>query len=100
MDRRRGEFETVEPSHVLHLVAVGPEGMQNVVGAGSHVGVITEEAAAEAIPGVDALSGHGGVGAQVVDDVIKPRVVDVITERGAVDPPLGRRRPRRTRLPG
>src|SRR5256714_10511502 len=101
VDRRRGEFETVEPGHVLHVVAVGPEGMRNVIGAGGDVSIIAEEASTESVTGVDVLHSHGvGGPAQVADDVIEPRVIDVVAERGAVDPPFGRRRPCRARLPG
>jgi len=86
VDRRRYELESVEPLHVLHVVAVGPEGVRNVVRAGAH-------ASTKAVAGVDVLSGHDvGTAAQVADDVIEPRVVTVIAERGAVDPAFGRRR--------
>jgi hypothetical protein len=53
--------------------------MQNVVGAGVDVGVITEEGSAEAVTGVDVLSGHvvGGGGTQVADDVTAYRVAPV-----------------------
>jgi hypothetical protein len=59
VDQRRYELEPVPPHHALLVVTVGPEGMQNVVGAGGHVSVIAEEAAAETITGVNVLSGHG-----------------------------------------
>ena len=86
MERRRYELESVEPLHVLHVVAVGPEGVRNVVRAGAH-------ASTKAVAGVDVLSGHDvGTAAQVADDVIEPRVVNVIAERGAVDRAFGRRR--------
>ena len=75
------------------MFAVGPESVGNVVRAGAHVGVIAEEASTKAVAGVDVLSGHDvGTAAQVADDVIEPRVVNVIAERGAVDPAFGRRR--------
>src|SRR5881394_3531282 len=63
VDRRRYELESVEPLHVLHVVAVGPEGVRNVVRAGGH-------ASTKAVAGVDVLSGHDvGTAAQVADDV-------------------------------
>src|SRR5204863_3144161 len=55
----RHELEPVKPHHSLLVVAVGPKGVENIVGAGGNVGVITEKGATEAITCVDVLSVHG-----------------------------------------
>src|SRR5438105_4301897 len=74
--------------------------MEDVVRAGGHVGVIAEEASPEAITGVDVLSGRGAsTPTQVADDVIQPRVIDVVAQRRAVDPAFRWRRTRGAGLP-
>ena len=51
VDRGRGELEAVEPDDGLTVVAVRPEGVEDVVGADGDIGVVTEEAAAEPVAG-------------------------------------------------
>src|SRR5262249_33818162 len=77
VDHRRYELETVPPHDALNVVRIGPEGMEDVVGAGGDVGVITEEAAAETVAGVNGLSvdavRHGRC--DVPNNVVEPRVI-------------------------
>ena len=59
MNKRRHELEPVKPHHSLHVVAVGPKGVEHIVGASGDVGIIAEEASTEAVERVDELSVHG-----------------------------------------
>ena len=53
MDGRRHELEPIEPSDALHVVAVGPKGVEHFVGTGSYIGVVAEEASTEPVARVD-----------------------------------------------
>jgi len=44
----RHELEPVKPHHSLLFVAVGPKGVENIVGACGNVGVIVEKGSTEA----------------------------------------------------
>jgi len=73
VDDRWCEFQPVPPHYVLHVVSVGPEGVEDPIRAGRHIGVITKEPATEATTCVDVLSAHGVCArAQVADDVVQP----------------------------
>src|SRR5262245_19585662 len=96
----RHELEPVKPHHGLHVVAVGPKGVENTVGAGGNVGIIAEEASTEAVTRVDELSVHGICApAQVADDVVESRVVYVGPKKVTCDATNRCRRPGKTRLP-
>src|SRR5215831_6526951 len=74
----RHELGTVPPHHSLCVVAVSPKGVENIVRASGDIGIIAKEATAEAVTCVDVLSVHGiRAPAQVTDDVVESRVVDV-----------------------
>src|SRR5262249_43381198 len=79
VDQRRYELETVPPHHALNVVRIGPEGMEDVVGAGGDVGVITEEAAAELVAGVNGMRADDvrHRRCDVPNNVVEPRVIDV-----------------------
>ena len=101
VNRRSYELETVPPHDVLDIVRIGPEGVEDVVRAGGHVGVITEEAAPEVIAGINGMRADGvrRVCCNVLNKVIKSAVMDVWAQKGAVDSALRWRRPRKTCLP-
>src|SRR5689334_20645195 len=101
MDWRRRELQAVEPNHVLHVVAIRPQRMEGVVGTHRNVGVVAEKATAEAIAGIDRLSGDDprGTGRKVGYGVVQPRVVDVRAKLLTVDATLGRNRSIGTGLP-
>src|SRR5215471_2997904 len=96
----RHKLEPVKPHHSLLVVAVGPKGVENIVGAGGNVGVIAEEASTEAVTCVDMLSVHGvRAPAQVADDVVESRVVYVGPKEVTCDATNRRRRPGKAPLP-
>src|SRR5262249_51067642 len=101
VNRRGYELETVPPHDVLDIIRIGPEGVEDVVRAGSHIGVITEEAAAELIAGINGMRAEAvrDVRRDVPNEVIKSGVMDVWAEISAVDSALGWRRTRKTCLP-
>src|SRR5262252_7025 len=55
---RGNKLETIKPGDTLHVVAVGPKGMENVIRPGSDVSVVAEEGPAEAVTCVNRLSSH------------------------------------------
>src|SRR5487761_946801 len=74
VDRGWGELQSVEPDHLLHVVAVRPEGMEVVVRADGNVGVVAEERAAESVAAVD------GLGRDEVRRTARGQVDDVVVE--------------------
>jgi len=70
MDRRGYELDTIPPYDVLDVVRISPEGVEGAGRVGRHIGVITEEGAAEMVAGVNGVqlmrpSGGGGPAKQV-----------------------------------
>ena len=93
MNQCRHELHPVKPLHSLLVVAVGPKGVENIVGAGRNVGVIAEEASTEAVTRVDVLSVYGvRAPAQVADHVVESSVVYVGPKKIACDATNRRRR--------
>ena len=93
MNQCRHELEPVKPLHTLLVAAVGPKGVENIIGADGNVGVIAEEASTEAVTRVDGLSVHGiRAPAQVADHVVESRVVYVGPKKIACDATNRRRR--------
>src|SRR4030095_11486992 len=100
VNRRRHELETVEPHDGLNVVRVGPEGVEEAIGTSGYVGIVAKEPATEAVPCVDVLSVNGArAPAQVADDVVEPRVVDVGPKSVTRYATNRRRRPGKARLP-
>src|SRR5262249_41278631 len=96
----RYELEPVKPHHSLLVVAVGPKGVEHIVGASGDVGIIAEEGSTEAVACVDELAVDGvRAPAQVADDVVESRVVYVGPEKVTCDATNRRRRPGKARLP-
>jgi hypothetical protein len=60
VDPRRHELDSIEPGDVLHVVAVGPKSVEGIVGTGSDISVVAEEASAEPIARVNWLSCDDG----------------------------------------
>ena len=101
MDHRRCEFQSVPPHHGLHVVGVAPEGVEGTGRVGRHVGVITDECAAEVITAINRTRTDrvGHIRCDIANEVVKARVVDVGAQIRAIDPPFRRRRPREAGLP-
>src|SRR2546422_1747013 len=101
MDRGRYELQTVPPHDALDVVRIGPEGVEGTGRVGRHVGVITEEAAAKMVAGVDGMRADGvhRVRCNVPNKIVEARVVDVWAQICAVDPALRWRRTREAGLP-
>jgi hypothetical protein len=101
VDRRWYELEPVKPHHVLHVVAVGPEGVEVAGRCGRHVGVIPKEAAVEPVAGVDGMRAYDirHVCCDVASKVVEARVVDVIAEHVTRDATDRVSRSGSTRLP-
>lgn len=99
---RRHELVTVPPCDVLHVVGVGPEGMENVVRTYRDVGVVADEPTAELIASVDWMGRYkvARPSRQISHRVIQPSVVDISTKLVATDSSDWRRRARGAALPG
>src|SRR5215471_14070819 len=96
----RHELEPVKPHHSLLVVAVGPKGVEYIIGAAGNVGVIAEEGSTEAVTRVDVLSVHGvRVPAQIADDVVESRVVYIRPKKVTCDATNRRERTGKARLP-
>src|SRR5207248_2586740 len=54
-DKRRVEEAAEVPGDALHVVGVSPHSMEPIIGASGNVGVVADEASAEAVPSVDGL---------------------------------------------
>lgn len=98
----RNPLETAEPIDGLHVIGIGPESVESVVGADGDVRVVAEEGATELVASVDAVGGDRvrHVGGQVADDVIEARVVNVFPESFAVNAAERGRTESRAGLPG
>src|SRR6516164_1575792 len=75
--------------------------MEVIIRARRDVGVVAEESSTEAVTGVDRVRAHqpGLIGSEIAHRVAEPRIVDEVTERGAVDPADRRWGSRGTGLP-
>src|SRR5262245_1983032 len=97
---RRHELGTIKPHDVLDVVRVRPKGVEKVVRAGGDVRIIAEEASTEAVTRVDVLSVHGiRAPAQVADDVVESRVVNVAPKKVTRYATNWRGRPGKAHLP-
>src|SRR5512141_2959997 len=55
VDERWHELKSIEPHDRLLVVRVGPEGMEDIIGADRDTGVVADEPAAEAVASVDRM---------------------------------------------
>ena len=87
VDGSRYELEAVEPDHVLLVVRVGPEGVEDVIGTNGKIGIVADEAATEPVTGIDRVRADHLLRsrADLGHIIIQAGIVDVITQRQAIN---------------
>src|ERR1051325_300466 len=77
------KLEAIEPDNTLFVVGIGPQSMVHVIRTHSYTGVITNEATAKPIAGVDRVrAGHlHATCANVRYIVIQASIMDVAVKR-------------------
>lgn len=79
-------FEAKVPINALHIVGVGPECVEAIIGTHCDISVVANKATAEKVARVDRMSRDGidHAAGHIGHDIIKPSIVDVEPQRLAV----------------